>query len=725
MWEGLFTQRTKPVNYCLIASNAAILVGCVVGGFVGTIGHFREIRDNLHTLHHTLHLDVSPCSLPVPSTALLSLVVGHEESTVWSVVPDESEMAYEFRLGLCDLDDVYQFLSYVTSNSSIENEELFLDAICDYDTEQRTFGDIRKRIVKAYMHANAAFVRAATGCPNSPFDASTCSSAAFVLQQITEAASDRAAGGFGHAPDTGVALYRLIALSVMGYYDRSVNSNACFGNVESANASYFCWNTYAERPHDFNDASSTNQVFAEGKPGYEAISLTQQTCSTRASTIENPPSPPPTPHWQYTADQWTHTSEELVSCSHALEYGLLDQRRLFGVPDPSGTFQHETSEFSWFSNLLYDREGLSQIDDGLILPGVKLSRRSRLLMYACYRLVAVTVYCMITNAALGFFFGFAAISSAMYVLSRMLGLIPAKVQIRPPPGPAFFFAVVIGTFAWFWGTFVDGGWHPSPYYVSPHCSSSSAQVSSPFMTTDGDSRGSRSWGAWLTLAVTLYATTYMLVFRAWGRMKKELYTNYRRLEARTPVTTLSMFTTAAMCVLLMMMATESKKRWFTKAIKPGVHTTALPTEELNDLENDLWVAVITPLFLGYAVGAMTQRWSIESGSNAFARLPWFATIAFSIAFPWTLVTWTFSDALVRQEDAQTRNHYYIVFSGLTAATGALLLMYTLALTKVPVAESQSGSDMPTIEGTGDGPGNPWAGSKETDVPLLALPTSGQ
>ena len=84
------------------------------------------------------------------------------------------------------------------------------------------------------------------------------------------------------------------------------------------------------------------------------------------------------------------------------------------------------------------------------------------------------------------------------------------------------------------------------------------------------------------------------------------------------------------------------------------------------------------------------------------------------------MTWTFSDALVRQEDAQTRKHYYTIFSGLTAATGALLLMYTLALARVPVAEPESGSDMPTIEGTGDGPGNPRAEGEKTSVPLLAL-----
>ena len=698
------TDSTKPVNYCLIASNVALLVGCVFGGFVGTIVLFQESRDDLSRLHRTFHLDVNPCALPTPSTALLSLVVGHSDDSVWSSVPTESRVADDFHVGLCGSPSVYSFLSYVTRNSSMvyvpdqkadpsdpdtwdTAEASFLDALCGDDTEEDVFGDVRERIARAYLHANAAFVRVATGCPfdKDPFAPGKCAQSTLVMEQLTAAATDTAAGGFGEVPDTGLAVYRLMALAVASYYDRKLNFNRCFGNAEGTNGSHFCWATYEERPADFNDASSTTPVVLAGEPGYEGMARTQQTCSARSGAF-NPPSPPPTPAWVYPSNQWT---SEVESCLHALEFGLLDQRRLFGVPDPRGIFHVDTSEFPWFANLVYDREGLSKLDDGLL--AVKLSRRARLLMYACYRLMAVTVYCMVTNAALGFFFGFSAISSVMYITSRILRWTPVVVQIRPPPGPAFILAVVVGVFAWFWGTFVDGAWHRSPFYVSDDCGSwaSAVQVSSPFLTTDRDYRGERSWGPWLTLIVTAYATLYMFAFRAWGRMRPELKKNFRSLQPRTPVTTLAIITTTAMCVLLMLMADESKDRWFTLAVKPARVTDKLFTEELTDLENDLWVATITPLFLGYAVGSMTQRWAVEKGPSVLSRLPWFASIAFAIFFPWILQTWTFADALTRQEDTVIRKRYYTVFTVLTAVTGALLLVYTLELTKVPPADDST------------------------------------
>lgn len=748
--RGGFGRAKKPQNVCLIASNAALLTACIVG-FSATIVLFEQTRDDLSRLHHTMHIDASPCALATPSTALLSIAVGHTDNSVWSSVPSESKVARDFQLGLCGSSSVYSFLAYATKNWSMVHtadektnpldpdtwdtaEASFLDALCNEDTEEDVFGDVRQRIARAYLHANAAFVRLATGCAfvADPFSLESCAQSSFVKGQLTEAAKDTAAGGFGEAPDTGLALYRLVALSVAAYYDRSLNSNGCFGNTEGTNASHFCWTTYEERPIGFNGESSTKEVVLPGEPGYEAIARTQSTCAARGGAVFDSPSPPPVPEWVYPENQWTASYPEIVSCSHALEYGLLDQRRLFGVPDPSGTFQVETAEFPWFSNLLYDREGLSKLDDGFTLPHVRFDRRSRLLVYACYRLLAVTVYCMLTNSVLGFFFGFSVVSLVMYVTSHILGWTQSIVQIRPPPGPAFFVAVAVGVFAWFWGTFVDGAWHRSPFYVSADCGSwaSAVQVSSPFLTTDGDHRGERSWRAWLTLIVTAYSALYMFAFRAWGRiMKKRFKTESRALQPRTPVTTLATIMATSMCVVLMIIVQESKNRWVDRIITSAVTTGKIPTDELTDLENDLWVAIITPLFLGYAVGAMTQRWAVEKGSNLFSRFPWFASIGVAIFFPFTLIWWTYADAKTRQNDTDTRATYSGVFTALTLATEGLLLIYALPIkdvepggsggAKMTVNEPSSSDGSDSSDSSSDDDSSTYSGAQ---LPHLILNT---
>ena len=594
----LAAQSSTPVNYCLQASNAALLVGCVMGSFFGTIAQFQTLRDDLGRLHRTAHTKATPCALPVPSAAMLSMAIGHGQDDLWYSVPDEGTTAEDLQMRLCGSTSIYKALAFVMHNASIvytpdeqtdpsgpvtysTAESSFLDALCGQDSEHDTFGDLRERIARAYLHSNAAFVKMATGCAfaGNPFSAGACSAADAINAQLTAAAADTAAGGFGEVPDTGVALYRLLALSVAGYYDRSLNGNGCFGNAQAFNASYFCADTYAERPANCNSESSTKLVELAGKPGYEALARSQKTCSERTAAYSSPPSPPPIPLWPYPADMWAPSAPEMASCVHSLQFGLLDQRRLFGVPDPVGSFQYETSDLPRFSKFIFDRHGLSEMKKAS--SDSQLDRKARLRMYAYYRLKAVTTYAMLTNAVIGFFFGFASIPTVIYLLTRVVRVAPPTIQIRPPAGAAFTIAAFLGVFAWFWGVFVDGAWHRSPYYTDQECGSwaASVEVSSPWLTTDGNNRGARSWSAWTTLAVTAYAVVYMYALRKYRAKSPK----YRYVADRSAVVPFSIFTTGAFCTVLALIADGSADRWFVKAVALVPSTSRLEVAPLEDV----------------------------------------------------------------------------------------------------------------------------------------------
>ena len=146
---------TVKLNDCLVASNVLLIAGCVVAAFYGSFQEFEEARLHLNTLHRAAYTSPVPCSLPMPSAALLVEGIGRAYGR-------EQASAEDLAIGFCDSASVHALLSYAMRNATIlhSGEDSFLGAICGVNSH---LGDIRVRIDRAYAGSKPAFGRYAMG----------------------------------------------------------------------------------------------------------------------------------------------------------------------------------------------------------------------------------------------------------------------------------------------------------------------------------------------------------------------------------------------------------------------------------------------------------------------------------------------------------------------------------------------------------------------------------
>lgn len=463
--------------------------------------------------------------------------------------------------------------------------------------------------------------------------------------------------------------YRLLALATAGFFDRFVNSGRCFGVAEVTNATHLCATLLAETGVGFDPSVSPPPPAA------------QETCGEHLSTPDGP-SPPPAPAWLAGAS----------SCEDGLVFGLVDLRRGFGVPDPVDPFEPDTTPAFWAIRPLYN--WAFRIEDAVLTMD---NRATRLRLYAAYRLAAVTAKTMVSNAVVGFVFGFASISSAIVLLSRVLRLSKPSLMVQPPMRSVLPVAFLFGVFSWAWQVFVDPPWHPSPFYVSGDCATAGYESSAPFPTSDGKNRRERFWLPWVVLAAATWAVLYTTSFRVCG-VRRFLRTEVRYLSPRTGTPLLMTFVSLAQLVFLVLNAVDSGSSWFDDSIKM-LPVSELPLARLEDFENDLYLAAISALLLGFAVGSATQRWAAEK-SGLLGRVPWMAAIGTSLWVPFFLQTVTYAAANDRADNASSREVYVSVGLALTIANSVAAFLLARALFSVPVPVDRSAT-IATVEEVGE------------------------
>ena len=682
------TRDMARLNDCLVASNALLIVGCVIAAFYGSLREFEEARLHLKTLHRTAHLTPGPCSLPMPSSALLVEGIGRGVS-VFSSAGGEQTSAEDLAVGFCGSASVHALLSYAMRNATIlhsgaEAEDSFLGAICAVDS---TLGDIRVRIDRAYEGAKPAFGRIAKGCSFEfdPFAATACQQSALVKSELLAGATQ---GG-----TTGEKLYRLLALATAGFFDRFVNSGRCFGVAEVTNATHLCATLLAETGVGFDASVSPPPPAA------------QETCGEHLSTPDGP-SPPPAPAWLAGAS----------SCEDGLVFGLVDLRRGFGVPDPVDPFEPDTTPAFWAIRPLYD--WAFRIDDAVLTMD---DRATRLRLYAAYRLAAVTAKTMVSNSVVGFVFGFASISTVVTVLSRVLRLSRPSLLVQPPMRSVLPIAFLFGVLSWAWQIWVDPPWHPSPFYVSGDCGASGYESSAPFPTSDGTNRRERFWLPWIVLATAAWAVFYTTSLRVFG-VRAQLSRERRYLSPRTGTPLLMTFISLAQLVFLVLNAADSGSSWFDDAVKK-LPVAELPVARLEDFENDLYLAAISALLLGFAVGSATQRWAAAK-TGLLGRVPWMAAIGVSLWVPFFLQTVTYAAANDRADSSSSRKLYVGIGLALSIANSVVAFLLARALFGVPVPVDKTAT-IATVQEAGRPPPvsrvrSSFAASAPESLPLLGM-----
>ena len=306
---------------------------------------------------------------------------------------------------------------------------------------------------------------------------------------------------------------------------------------------------------------------------------------------------------------------------------------------------------------------------------------------------------MVSNAVVGFVFGFASISSAIFFLSRVLRLSKPSLMVQPPMRSVLPIAFLFGVLSWAWQVWVDPPWHPSPFYVSGDCGAGGYESSAPFPTSDGTNRRERFWLPWVVLATAAWAVFYTTSLRVFG-VRAQLSRERRFLSPRTGTPLLMTFISLAQLVFLVLNAVDSGSAWFDDSIKM-LPVSELPLARLEDFENDLYLAAISALLLGFAVGSATQRWAAEK-SGLLGRLPWTAAIGVSLWVPFFLQTVTYAAANDRADNSSSRKLYVGVGLALTIANSVAAFLLARALFSAPVPVDQTA----TIATVGEVGGRP-------------------
>jgi len=726
-----------PINPCLFFKNI-LLVALSILAITAFYDRFDRTKQTFLRLHVQVagtfpRVEPSPCGLPTPSQVELVFGIGRDTRTPWNMDLTEDEAFNQILSSVCGTTNIYEAIRQFSKNSSIVTvqdtglttwnnaENSVINHLCagEVDTKSDLYGDIRMRIAKAYIHSNAAFVRVATGCWTTsqryPFDALSCdaTTSAMIKSEIDAAAVDTLVAGQANAasfPKTGHMLFRLLMLSAIAHADRTLNSDNCFGNKLGFNASQFCAQTYAERvgAAPLFDASSppppaADMVLDPTAAPYEVVMQRYgQTCQSGNAFLVDPPSPPPASAWLYHAVDDTASSDPaILACTHALTFGLLDQRRLFGVPDPRDPFVVDTNWAPALSSLLYNAVGLGRLD------GVSVHRKhdqaTHLLQYAAYRLGATTQLCTLTGIAVGYFCGWALVPLFVFIVSRGFGVEnvttgKVETQVRPPPGFAIWFACLVAILATSWALFVEPPRHMSTHYVDGDCSQwSSLKHSNPWKTTDAESSSIDVEIGFIPAIMAVYAAFYMWRIRGGKcsrRISGQMRKMFRVLVARSAEEAIIIIPQLMVVLFLVLGALDSGEAWFEETIRHKLWKP-IGTAKAQLVADDCLVLSVSSFFIGFTIGGLCVRWAVAEQELLTVKTPYMILVMGSAFFPFI-----FQSTLVLTNPVEGTDRYnYFIGSIFAQGIGGLLLLRSFSsFASVPASdESQNVVEVETVD----------------------------
>ena len=375
-----------------------------------------------------------------------------------------------------------------------------------YEQQQLdSYGDFRVRVGRAYMAAMPAFARyhvekadcAMAEGTSSPFD-EFCIHAGFVDRELQAAAQHGAmmlsASGVIESSDPDATpggasllamIYRLLALSLAGYHDRVHNGGKCFKNDAKKTAVDFCFDAMnGADPQPFTPPDEQTHPGEKALASYSAqhdLITTVSTC--RFATSPPPPSPAPLVYRMSEAelkrniggtgptDAGDDTSPWERVCAATLRYGLVEQGRLFGLPDITEEFVvdnrvHRSLHFT--AKFIYNGLYINPWKDYNDVLG---DPKARLEAYMAYRLASTTIWGMIIANVCGFAFMRAAVPIAVFSLRLIKVKTNSNTEIvlmRPKADWPSYLTIGLAALMWYWLAFVDPATQSS-YYVSTDC----------------------------------------------------------------------------------------------------------------------------------------------------------------------------------------------------------------------------------------------------------------
>lgn len=537
---------------------------------------------------------------------------------------------------------------------------------------REAYGDLKTRVARAYVAAMPAFARyqnerAACQEPSQykdPFD-SYCAHSCHLRVELERAAADQTLmydSGTVMPPGTTFTkqLYRLLALSLAGYYDRYYNDGVCFRNVEidpdvatnpsgtnTLTALQFCQNSM-----DFTYTGATDPV--TGTAGVTAYSqqnhkiTVSEECGADYGT--NPPPSPAPP--VYRTNEAVSSDLAAHACAATLQYGLFEQGRLFGIPDVLAPFVldtrvHPNIHFigAWIYNAMYVNP-VKMAGDLLADP------KSKLEMYIAYRLSSTSIWAILVANVAGYMMVRALAPTIVHIL-KFLGFTTNVIKHKDPNGPygdiyedivlvrpqigwPVYLATFVTLLAIYWILWVDPATQ-SHYYISTTCEDwhgLGVQVpSGAFATTWGKRRYAR-FGEHL-IGILLAITVVLIVFiQVVGKTfvpyeaKKEDAKVKEGETARLDTVALIMIGFALVIqILFITQSIISGDAWY-EAIKASDNDHAMLQTFTKDVIMSVWAAFWTSASIAW----YRQKWAVDK-LNFIIQLVWMASALLLLWMP--------------------------------------------------------------------------------------------
>ena len=699
-------RGSAPINFRLILVNSLVLLGCAYI-LVTSLTRYATALDDLDRISKTSVLDSKPCGMAVPNLKLLFQSLKEIGDGAFA---EDQESVYidRARNAICGTSSVNNAIRSALQATEIEDDCCStypvsdqrykttdqLDAsvnayVCACASETCTnghgFGDMIRRIRHAYVLSAPAFAIYADSetnggtcaSTNDPFSVASCATSdasirTEIKSQLTSAAdnsfkilSGKIVEGDGW-PTTTQMLYRLMCLSIIEYYDRKYNSGGCFKNDGTKTAMEFCTTKLAEtnnRP--FGDALSGGCANAAEHIYYADRIANSDSCTYTAA--EGNPSAK-TALWtqrprkfseSYAADT---TLPVHAICSSMLEFGLLDRKRLFGLPDPVGEYEwygeHSGNSFTrWLGGIGY--WGLFDANKDKSEVSDKHTAYLDLKLYIAYRFAVTTAWVLAVLIACGYLFAFSSVPflKLLYIrlVRRTLTNTRTDTILIKPTGSAetiaLFTTVVIGL----WVIFVDPAGY-TPYVTTSECDDY-ALFGGAYATT-----AARPHDGLLGLALLLLGLGLFLYTATCRRPPKRQRIMPLDPFPLWPLMALILIVLLAVLLLMIRAGDTWWERESTRLDGSSTDSTRPDgssggTKTTQDFEDIVSAAIRILLFLGLLMGILNQR---HMAANVILNVPRgrpvvFAYIWAGVAFSASVLAAVFAFPLFDCQIAWTTN----------------------------------------------------------------------
>ena len=650
-------RSTSPVNFRLILLNCLLIGGCAFIIFE-SVKRYNQSLDDLDRVARLAAAGNAPCGLAVPRTKFL-LQSLKEISDDPFTEEREDIFVNRVRGAFCGASSVTNALRSALQTTeipeaccndlapsgsnappappAIDLNQAVKDYLCKCDTEGCSnsdwYGDFLRRIAISYVQSAPAFARyvdsgtAGGGrCTNSydPWAESVCTDAsarATLDSELSLAATNSMnilSGGSDSFPEVADMLYRLMALSVVEFHDRNDNSGQCFKNTQATtDPVQFCQEMLATSVNSNGRPVGTQSVngcidpaqqrYYVERIGYADACTWTQATGTEGERLKLEPDARSLRRF---TEAYRTAAPVYAICSSMLEFGLLDRRRLFGIPDVVGKFDwygenHGNSFTRWIAGWGY--YGLFDANVGKVVAE-KHTAYLDLKLHVGYRLAMTSAWTIAAVTAAGYLLAFSLVPTVKLLYVRFVRSNLTNVETKPivlkPPGTTEFVALGTCLLVGLWVVFVDPASY-APYVVEASCADYDLH-GGPFATTESRPRDG------LVGLVLIVIPSFLLVY-LWACRRKPLKDQVMPLQPFPLWPIISLILLILISVLIL--AIRAGDDWWQSE---STDVSSSNTKRTSDFEEIIGAAFWSLLLLGGLMGTLGQR---HMAANAVLSVP--------------------------------------------------------------------------------------------------------